>query len=69
MRETGWAFVLAASRSATITGRRAGVLAGISGLDRIALSRYLRAQNVEVTIVTNAVDLVRGLRDGRSRSA
>ena len=47
---------------ADIAGRRAGVLTGISGLDRIALSRYLRANNVEVTIVANAAELVDGLR-------
>ena len=48
-----------------IAGRRAGVLVGISGLDRLALSRFLREQNVEVTIVANAADLARGLRDGK----
>ena len=48
-----------------IAGRRAGVLVGISGLDRLALSRYLREQNVEVTIVANAAELTRGLRDGK----
>jgi ABC-type amino acid transport substrate-binding protein len=62
--ETRWAFVSPQPIGA-IAGRRAGVLVGISGLDRLALSRHLREQNVEVTIVTNAVDLVRGLRDGK----
>jgi polar amino acid transport system substrate-binding protein/cystine transport system substrate-binding protein/membrane-bound lytic murein transglycosylase F len=40
--ETGWALVIA--KEAGIQGRRVGVLTGISGLDRLALSRYLRAQ-------------------------
>ena len=62
--ETGWAFVLQ-KPVGEIVGRRAGVLVGISGLDRLALSRFLRAQKVEVTIVANAAELAQGLRDGR----
>lgn len=41
------------------------MLAGISGLDRLALSRYLRAQGAEVTIASNAADFAQGLRQGR----
>src|SRR5262249_23024631 len=41
--ETGWAFVLPQPLN-DIRGRRVAVLTGISGLDRIALGRYLRAQ-------------------------
>jgi ABC-type amino acid transport substrate-binding protein len=62
--ETGWAF-LSLQPVKDIAGRRAGVLVGISGLDRLALSRTLREQNVEVTIVANAAELARGLRDGK----
>ena len=62
--ETGWAFI-APQPAGAIAGRRAGVLVGISGLDRLALSRYLREQNVEVTVVANAAELTRGLRDGK----
>src|SRR5580765_7837659 len=61
--ETGWALVIA--KEAGIQGRRVGVLTGISGLDRLALSRYLRAQGAEVSIVANAADFVAGLRAGR----
>ena len=67
--ETGWAFVLpkpiSEQRLGDLADRRAGVLVGISGLDRLALSRYLREQNVEVTILATAAELVRGLRDGK----
>jgi len=35
------------------------------GLDRLALSSYLRAQKAEVTIVSNAADFVQGLRGRR----
>jgi ABC-type amino acid transport substrate-binding protein len=62
--ETGWAFISPAPL-AGIEGRRAGVLAGVSGLDRIGLARYLRDRKVEVTITPAAADLVQGLRGGR----
>ena len=40
-------------------------MTGISGLDRLALSSYLRAQQAQVIIVPSASELVQGLRDGR----
>jgi hypothetical protein len=60
--QTGWAFVLPGP-IAESPGRRAGVLVGISGLDRLTLSRYLREQKVEVTILADAGELAQGLRD------
>jgi ABC-type amino acid transport substrate-binding protein len=67
--ETGWAFLLPKPLGeqplGELAGRRAGVLVGISGLDRLALSRFLREQKVEVTIVSNAGELAQGLRDGK----
>ncbi len=62
--ETGWA-LLAPKLPADISGLRVGVLTGVSGLDRLALSRHLRARNAQVTIVPSAADLVQGLRAGR----
>jgi ABC-type amino acid transport substrate-binding protein len=62
--ETGWAFVLP-KPVADLRGQRAGVLASMSGLDRIALSRFLRDKTVDVTVVTNAAELASGLREGR----
>jgi ABC-type amino acid transport substrate-binding protein len=62
--ETGWAFVLR-QPIGELAGRRAGVLVGISGLDRLALSRFLREQKVEATIVANAGELAQGLREGK----
>jgi ABC-type amino acid transport substrate-binding protein len=62
--ETGWAFVLPRPTS-ELAGRRGGVLVGISGVDRLALSRFLREQKVEVTIVSDAAELAQGLRDGK----
>jgi len=62
--ETGWAFILPTPLT-DLQNRRAGVLAGVSGLDRIGLARYLREQMVELTIVPGAAELIGGLRDGR----
>ena len=62
--QTGWA-LLAPRLPPDIAGLRVGVLTGVSGLDRLALSRYLRSRNAQVTIVPNVADLVQGLRDGR----
>ncbi len=62
--ETGWAFVLR-QPIGELAGRRAGVLAAISGLDRLALSRFLRERNVELTIVADAGELAQGLREGK----
>ena len=77
--ETGWAFIMpkpyaAISPAATplttapfadLQGRRATVLAGFSGLDRIGLARYLREHMIEFGIAANTTELVQGLRDGR----
>jgi ABC-type amino acid transport substrate-binding protein len=62
--ETGWA-VLAPKLPADIAGQRVGVLTSISGLDRLALSSYLRSRNAQAAIVPDAAELARGLRDGR----
>jgi len=77
--ETGWAFIMpklvgstssgAASPTmappADLRGRRAVVLAGFSGLDRIGLARYLREHAIEFGIAANATEMMQGLRDGR----
>jgi ABC-type amino acid transport substrate-binding protein len=62
--QTGWGFV-ALRPIGELSGRRAGVFIGISGLDRIALSRFLRTHDVQVTIAASAADLANGLRQGR----
>jgi ABC-type amino acid transport substrate-binding protein len=62
--ETGWA-LLAPKPVADLRGRRLGVLAPPSGLDRIMLASHLRAEKVQVVILSNADALVMGLREGR----
>ena len=71
--ETGWAFIMptplaappAGTPPASPRGRRATVLAGFSGLDRIGLARYMREHMIEFGIAASASELVQGLRDGR----
>ncbi len=62
--QTGWGLVLP-KPIGDLQGRRALVLPGISGLDRVALSRFLRGRNIEFTIAPSVAEFVRGLRDGR----
>jgi ABC-type amino acid transport substrate-binding protein len=65
---TGWALLApppASSGGSGLHGRKIGVLTPPSGLDRIALATFLRAEQVQVIIVGSADALVAGLRDGR----
>src|SRR5215472_12109954 len=62
--QTGWGFV-APNPIGKLSGRHAGVFIGISGLDRIALSRFLRGHEIETTIVPTASELTSGLGQGR----
>ena len=61
--EVGWAIVLPRELS-SLEGRTIGFYAGITGLDRIALSRYLREQEATVRVVNSSEALVEGLADG-----
>jgi ABC-type amino acid transport substrate-binding protein len=67
--ETGWAVITPKPPAGTppvgLPGRKAAVLAGISGLDRIGLARYLREHGVEFGVVPGGAELVQALRDGR----
>ena len=60
---TGWV-VLSPERISSLEGKRVAVLAGLTGLDRIGLSRYLRAMGSRLQVVQSAEDLVRQLNDG-----
>lgn len=61
--ETGWALV-AVDRPAGLAGSTIGFHAGTSGLDRLALSRYLRSVGATVRLVTSAAALQSGLESG-----
>jgi polar amino acid transport system substrate-binding protein/cystine transport system substrate-binding protein/membrane-bound lytic murein transglycosylase F len=60
---TGWA-TITTDGGAVIAGNRVGVLVSASGLDRIALSRHLRALSVKVIVVSSPADLATGLAQG-----
>jgi polar amino acid transport system substrate-binding protein/cystine transport system substrate-binding protein/membrane-bound lytic murein transglycosylase F len=59
---TGWAW-MAPDTNGAVEDRRIGVLAGVSGLDRIALAAWLRSAKAQVTITTNAEELTQGLQN------
>lgn len=62
--ETGWALV-AAGIPVGLRDRKVGFYAGLAGLDRIALSRFLQSQKAKVEIVPSAEALADALRAGR----
>ena len=60
---TSWALV-GPNLPDDIENKRVGVLPSISGLDRIALSGYLRERGVAITVVSSQQALVDGLVSG-----
>jgi ABC-type amino acid transport substrate-binding protein len=66
--QTGWALV-AAQLPGRLEGVKVGFYAGLAGLDRIALSRFLQAQKARVEIMASAEALIDGLRSGRIDAA
>jgi polar amino acid transport system substrate-binding protein/cystine transport system substrate-binding protein/membrane-bound lytic murein transglycosylase F len=61
--ETGWAMV-GPSEAPSVVGRTVAVLAGATGLDRIALSRYLKARGADVRLVATTEALVDAIHGG-----
>lgn len=61
--ETGWA-VIVPDGVDTLSGASVGFFAGTSGLDRIALSRYLQAQGASVRVLNSSQVLAAGLASG-----
>ena len=60
---TGWA-VMAPNRLGSLEGAVVGFYSGTSGLDRIALGRYLRDNRAQPVTVSTANELVEGLQGG-----
>jgi polar amino acid transport system substrate-binding protein/cystine transport system substrate-binding protein/membrane-bound lytic murein transglycosylase F len=60
--ETGWAAL--APEATEIAGRDVGVLVLVSGLDRIALSQYLRSREADARIVGQAAELEAAVAEG-----
>ncbi len=61
--ETGWAMV-APQVPRRLDRVKVGVYSGLAGLDRLGLSRLLRAANAQVEILPNAEALTSALRSG-----
>jgi len=61
---TGWAAVARDPGLSTLSGARVGFFAGLSGLDRIALSRWLRERGARVEVVGRSDDLRTGWAAG-----
>jgi len=61
--ETGWAMVGPALPE-TLGGQSIGVYAGLTGLDRLGLSRYLRAQGARLEVIDSAAALANAIRSG-----
>jgi polar amino acid transport system substrate-binding protein/cystine transport system substrate-binding protein/membrane-bound lytic murein transglycosylase F len=66
--ETGWAMV-APQMPSRLDGVKVGVYTGIAGLDRLGLSRLLRAANARIEIVASAEALADDLHSGRIDAA
>jgi ABC-type amino acid transport substrate-binding protein len=62
--ETGWALV-ALHLPERLENAKVGFFAGLVGLDRIALSRFLQSRKARVEIMPSAEALAEGLRSGR----
>jgi ABC-type amino acid transport substrate-binding protein len=65
--ETGWAAITADRTLTTLDGVEVGFYAGLTGLDRLSLSRRLRAAGARVTVLSSDADARAGLADGRFR--
>lgn len=63
--ETGWAVVTLDTTLSSLDGVEVGFFAGLTGLDRLALSRQLRTAGARVTVVSSEADARAGLRSGR----
>lgn len=63
--ETGWAAVVVDQAQATFSGAKVGFFAGLTGLDRLGLSRWLRDRGANVTVLSSVEDAASGLADGR----
>src|SRR5690606_18828310 len=61
--DTGWAIV-SPTPLGSLADRNIGALALVSGLDRIGLSSFLRAEGAEARVVPSAEALVTGIAEG-----
>jgi polar amino acid transport system substrate-binding protein/cystine transport system substrate-binding protein/membrane-bound lytic murein transglycosylase F len=63
--ESGWV-VLAKTSAPELSGRRAAVLVTSQGVDRVALSRFLRERDTMITLVREPADLATAIAEDRA---
>lgn len=63
--ETGWAAVHGETPPPSLEGVEVGFFSGLSGLDRVALSRWLRGAGAAVTVLTDERAATAALASGR----
>jgi polar amino acid transport system substrate-binding protein/cystine transport system substrate-binding protein/membrane-bound lytic murein transglycosylase F len=61
--ETGMA-IIEPQPVATLEGTKTGFLAGFSGFDRIAISRWLRGQKADIDVINSREEMVSSLKSG-----
>ncbi len=62
--QTGWAIV-SPGPIQSLAGVSVGFFAGLSGLDRLGLSRYLRQAGADIVVVSSREALIEGIASGR----
>jgi polar amino acid transport system substrate-binding protein/cystine transport system substrate-binding protein/membrane-bound lytic murein transglycosylase F len=62
--ETGWVLLAPGEVPASLAGARVGVHAGVTGRDRLALSRTLREAGAEIALVDRPAALEEGIGNG-----
>lgn len=62
--ESGWSVITPGPVPETLEGMTVGVLVGMVGRDRLALSRMLRAHGAQIELVDTEAQLRRGLENG-----
>lgn len=62
--QTGWAIV-SPGPIQSLAGVSVGFFAGLSGLDRLGLSRYLRDAGADIVVVSSREALIDGIASGR----
>lgn len=65
---TGW-IGISATGTLPAAGSKVAVLPGTSGLNRVALSTWLRSQNLRVVLVRSAAELGQALESGAAQAA
>lgn len=66
--ETGWT-ALTPTAGESLSGRTAAILANVPGADRLALSRFLREQDITIRLMRSSEDVANALLSGEAEIA